>query len=183
MFGITRITAAGVALVAAFALAAAPASAAQPLEQFHDRYTDSFSDVACGIAVDVEIVATDNFFIYADNTIKATGSYKVTATNPLNGKSVLYSAAGQFRDAKAPVVDEQAGTITFFPTLMGLQGKWQTAGETVLLRDAGIIAFTDTIDLETGEPISREITLVKGPHPEAESDFTRTCEVITAALT
>jgi hypothetical protein len=182
MFGFTRITAAVVALVAAFAMATATAGAAQPLEQYHDRFTDSFSDVACGIAVDVEVVGTDNFFIYADNTIKGTGSVQVTATNPLNGKSLVYSAAGQFRDATAPVIDEDAGTITFFPTLKGLQGKYQTAGGTVLLRDAGIIAFADTFDLETGEPISREITLVKGPHPEAESDFVRTCEVITAAL-
>ena len=182
MFGFTQITAAAVALVAAFTLATATAAAAQP-EQYHDRFTDSHSDVACGIAVDVEAVGTDNFFFYGDSGFKGTGAFQVTATNPLNGKSIMYSSAGQFRDTTAPVIDEQAGTITFFPTLKGLQGKWQTAGETVLLRDAGIIAFADTFDLETAEPISHEITLVKGPHPEAESDFVRTCEVITAALT
>lgn len=183
MLGFTRLAAAVVALVAALALATATATAAQPVERFHDRYTESFSDVVCGIPVDLEIAATDNFFVYSDWTIKATTAYQVTATNPANGKSLVYSAAGQLREATAPVIDEAAGTITFFPTLKGLQGKFQTAGEGVLMRDAGIIAFADTFDLETGEPLSHEITVVKGPHPEAESDFIRTCEVITAALT
>jgi len=35
--------------------------------------------------------------------------------------------------------------------------------------------------LETGEFISSE-TIVKGPHPEADSDFTLFCEVISGAL-
>jgi hypothetical protein len=44
-----------------------------------------------------------------------------------------------------------------------------------------VITFADTFDLETGEFISSE-TIVNGPHPEAESDFTLFCEVITGAL-
>jgi hypothetical protein len=37
--------------------------------------------------------------------------------------------------------------------------------------------------LETGDPISSEVLVTKGPHPEADSDFTLFCEVITEALT
>ena len=48
------------------------------------------------------------------------------------------------------------------------------------LSDVG--AFADTFDLETGEFISSEITVNKGPHPEADSDFTLFCEVISEAL-
>jgi len=52
----------------------------------------------------------------------------------------------------------------------------------VLLRDAGVITFTDTFDLETGEFLGTEVT-VSGPHPEAASDFNLFCETIVPALT
>jgi hypothetical protein len=37
--------------------------------------------------------------------------------------------------------------------------------------------------LETGDFISSEMVVTKGPHPEADSDFTLFCEVISEALT
>lgn len=169
-----------VALVAAVSIGPAAALGAAPAEQYHDRFTESFSDVVCGIAVDVEIVATNNFFVYADDSVKGTGSYKATLTNPLNGASVVLTSAGAFTDT-VPVIDEVAGTITFHPVIKGLAGKIQTANGPALL-DAGIIALADTFDLDTGELISRQVMLNKGPHPEADSDFTRSCEVISQAL-
>lgn len=66
--------------------------------------------------VDVQFAATNNFFVYADDSVKGTGSSQATVTNPLNGKAVVLSSAGQFSDV-APDIDEQAGTITFHPTL------------------------------------------------------------------
>ena len=39
----------------------------------------------------------------------------------------------------------------------------------------------DTFDLDTGDLISSDV-IIKGPHPEAESDFTLFCEVISEAL-
>jgi hypothetical protein len=171
-----------VALVTALVVFPAPALAAQPIEQFHDHFTDSFSDEICGIAVDVDLVVTDNFFLYADGTFKDTSSFQQTFTNPENGQSVVVSSAGQVT-GPPPVVDEEAGTITFLTSYKGLPEKIQTAQGAVLLRDAGIITFADTFDLETGEFISSETIVNKGPHPEAESDFTLFCEVITGALT
>jgi hypothetical protein len=170
-----------VALVTALVVLPTPALAAKPIAQFHDHFTDSFSDEICGIAVDVDLVVTDNFFVYADGTTKDTSSFKQTFTNPENGKAVVLSGAGQVT-GPPPVVDEEAGTITFLTSFKGLPEKIQTAHGAVLLRDAGIITFADTFDLETGEFISSE-TIVKGPHPEADSDFTLFCEVISGALT
>jgi hypothetical protein len=80
--------------------------------------TDSFSDEICGIPVEVEVVATDNFFLYADDTFKDIGSFMSTFTNPVNGKSVVISAAGLV-SGPPPIVDEEAGTITFFTTFQG----------------------------------------------------------------
>ena len=170
-------------LVALTMLAVLPASAlgAKPVEQFHDHFTESFSDEICGIPVDVVVVGTDNFFLYADGSTRDTGSFMATFTNPVNDQSVVISSAGLV-SGPPPLVDEGAGTITFFVTFKGLPEKIQTANGPVLLRDAGLVTFADTFDLETGEFISSEIT-VKGPHPELDSDFTLQCEVISEALT
>jgi hypothetical protein len=168
------------ALVTAAAALPATASAAAPVAQFHDHFTDSSSGEVCGIAVDIGVVVTDNFFLFADDTFKDTSSVRTTFTNPENGQSVVLSSAGQVT-GPPPIIDEDAGTITFLTSFIGLPEKIQTANGPVLLRDAGVITFADTFDLETGEFISSE-TIINGPHPEAESDFTLFCEVISAAL-
>ena len=171
------------ALAAVFAVAVvlpAAASAAQPVERFHDNFRDTFSDEVCGIPVDGVAVGVDNFFLYADGSSKDTSSVMVTLTNPETGKSVTISNAGQI--TATAIVDEEAGTITFLTTFKGLPERIQTAHGPVLLRDAGIATFVDVFDLETGEFISSDV-IIKGPHPELESDFEAFCEVVTPELT
>lgn len=176
----TMVRALLIALTMALTVLPGTALGAKPIEQFHGHFTETFSDEICGIPVDVNVVVTDNFFLYADGSFKATGSAKQTFTNPVNGKSVLLSSAGTVT-GPPPIVDEEAGTITFLISFKGLPEKIQSAHGRVLLRDAGIITFAETFDLVTGEFISSEI-IVKGPHPEADSDFTLFCEVISEAL-
>jgi hypothetical protein len=170
-------------VVLVVALAAVPGTAlgAKPIAHFHDHFTDSFSDEICGIPVDVEIVVTDNFFVYAEDSFKDTASFRATVTNPVNGKSIIISNAGQV-SGPPPIVDEAAGTITFLTSFKGLPEKIQTAQGPVLLRDAGFVQFADTFDLATGDFISSEIVFIKGPHPDLESDFALFCEVVSAAL-
>jgi hypothetical protein len=177
----TFVRALVVGVIGMFVVLPGTASAAKPVAQFHDHFTDSFSSEICGIAVDVDLVVTDNFFFYEDGTVKDTSSVRATYTNPANGKSVVVSSAGQVI-GPAPIIDEDAGTITFINSFEGLPEKIQTAQGPVLLRDAGVITFADTFDLETGEFISSETIVNNGPHPEADSDFTLFCEVITGAL-
>jgi len=173
-----------VALIAALAILPAGALGAKP-EIFHAHFLDTEEDVdVCGVIVDIvaEGVFTDKaFFDKEGNFVRfmSTASVKVTFT-AANGKSVIVQNAGQFTDVE-PLVDEEAGTITFFTTFKGLPEKIQTAHGPVLLRDAGLITFVDTFDLDTGEFISSEL-IIKGPHPEAESDFALFCEVVSEAL-
>jgi len=173
-----------VALIAAFAILPAGALAAKP-DIFHDQFFDTEEDVdVCGVIVDVvaEGVFTDKvFFDKEGNFVRfmSTASVMVTFT-AANGKSVIVQNAGLFTDVQ-PLVDEEAGTITFSITFKGLPEKIQTAQGPVLLRDAGLITFVDTFDLETGELISSDL-IIKGPHPEAESDFELFCEVFSEAL-
>jgi hypothetical protein len=139
----------------------------------------------CGAIVDVVsegVFTAKAFFEKEGNFVRftSTASAKTTLTAE-NGNAVIIQNAGQFTDV-APLVDEEVGTITFTTTFKGLPEKIKTAHGPVLLRDAGVISFVDTFDLETGEFLSSEI-IVKGPHPDAESDFTLFCEVISEALT
>jgi hypothetical protein len=169
------------ASVAALAVIPGTALGAKPVAQFHDHFTDSFSSDICGIPVDVDLVVTDNFFVYADGSAKDTSSVQQTFTNPVNGKSIVLSNAGLISFPTA-IIDEEAGTITFLTSFKGLPEKIQTAGGPVLIRDAGIITFADTFDLVTGDFIATKV-IVNGPHPEADSDFTLFCQVISGALT
>jgi hypothetical protein len=167
------------ALMVVLALPGA-ALAAKPIAAFHDHFTDSFSGEVCGIPVEIKLVVTDNFSLFADDSFKDTSSVKMTYTNPDNGNSVVLSSAGTVTGTA--LIDEQAGTITFVTSFVGLPEKIQTAQGAVLLRDVGVATFADTFDLATGEFLGTEVTL-KGPHPEADSDFVLFCEVITEALT
>jgi hypothetical protein len=172
-----------VALAIPFAVPAS-ANAAAP-EIFHGSFLDVVPDVeVCGINVDVVSrgVFTDKLFLDDEGNVVAfmsssSGTNTFTADN---GKSVVVQFANMVSDGE-PIVDEEAGTITFVTTFTGLPEKIKTPQGAVILRDAGIIAFADTFDLETGDFISSDV-IVKGPHPEADSDFVLFCEVITAAL-
>lgn len=174
-----------VALVAALVALPARALADAPLI-FHERFSESFEDVdVCGITVDIvsQGVFTDKVFFDADGNFvrfMATVSGKTTFTAE-NGKSVVVQFANQFVEGQ-PIVDEAAGTITFVSTFKGLPEKIQTPGGAVLLRDAGIITFANTFDLATGDFLSFETIVNRGPHPEADSDFALFCEVVSAAL-
>jgi len=173
-----------IALVTVLVVLPARALAGPP-QITHDRFSDAFDDVdVCGLIVDIrsEGVFTDKVFFDRDgNFVRflSTVSGKTTYT-AANGKAVVVQFANQFVEGE-PIVDEAAGTITFVTTYKGLPEKIKTPGGGVLLRDAGIITFADTFDLVTGELISSE-TVVKGPHPEADSDFSLFCEVFTEAL-
>jgi hypothetical protein len=168
------------ASIGALAFVPGTALGAKPIAQFHDHFTGSDAGEICSIPVDINFVVTDNFFVYPDS-FKDTSSVRVTFTNPVNEKAVVLSNAGQIV-GPPPIIDEAAGTITFLTSFKGLPEKIQTAQGPVLLRDAGIATFADTFDLETGEFLSSDVVIVKGPHPELDSDFTLFCEVISGAL-
>jgi hypothetical protein len=157
-------------------------SARKPIEHFHDRFTGSFTTEICGIPAEGEFVTMNNFFLHEDGSFRLTVSGSTTLTNPANGKSVVISFAGH-RPSAAPIMDAEAGTITFVTTFKGLDHKIQTANGPVLLQDVGMITFVETFDLETGAVVSSEIIVNKGPHPDYESGLTLFCEVVSSALT
>ena len=87
------------------------ALAAKPVEQFRDHFTETFENNLCGIDGTSTIVVQNTFTLYSDDSFKSAGSFRETFT-ALNGKSVKISSAGT-TSGPAPVIDEEAGTITF----------------------------------------------------------------------
>jgi hypothetical protein len=173
------------ALAIALALTLLPSAAlaAKP-EHFHINYDETFpGDNICGIDVTTHIKGVSNEIVYVDNdgnfvAFKATGRGVNTFTAE-NGKSVSVEFAGQFHST---FVDNGDGTITFIDTYKGLPEKIVGESGGPLLRDAGLISFITIVDFSVDPPVVVSFEVVHGPHPEADSDFTLFCEVITAAL-
>jgi hypothetical protein len=169
-----------VALITALAVLPAGALAAKP-GVFHDNFSFTEEDVdVCGVTVDVAGEGVFTIRNFSDGLFLLTHSEKITYT-AANGKSVIVQVAGQ-EIAPPAVVDEAAGTVTTLFTLKGLATKLQMPNGPVLLRDVGLATASATLDLDTDELISFEVLVVKGPHPDLESDFTLFCQVFTEAL-
>jgi hypothetical protein len=157
------------------------ASAAPPeVNHFRDAFTDTDPDF-CGTGQTVDVegdVRITEWFSPPDGPFMTTFSGTVTFTNPDTGLSVVNSFSGH--SAETIISGDPEGIHTLLVTTTGLPEKLQTVNGPVLLRDAGLIVFETTFDGE--EFISQETILVKGPHPDAESDFALFCEVTTEAL-
>jgi hypothetical protein len=180
-----RTVLAGVTAVVVLALAAftGTATAAPPEQPVVG--SDTFADAPCAIP-GTATIRFAQVIRETEDTFSATGMFRYQFTATETGKSFTVLAAGPTRSRT--IVDEQAGTITFVDTFIGLPEKVSITGGPTLSRDAGTVTFTTTfaLDPETGEPVgdpvSQGISFLHGPHPELESDFNLFCEEVAPYL-
>jgi hypothetical protein len=168
-----------IALFAFALLAALPfASASAASQTFHDRFRETVPGVdICGVIGTVDVAVNQVGWI-SDTSFKITGQTNVIFTAD-DGRTASLKTGGQVTGS---VTENADGTLTFVTTFKGLPEQISSHGKGgVELRDAGIISFITTIDPNTGEVLSEEV-LIKGPHPEAESDFALFCDAFLAAL-
>lgn len=176
------------ALVAAPVLAVGlpvGALAGQP-ERFHDHFEFEDHDVdVCGMNLDVSgrgVVSGQAFFDKDGNFVRfaltSSGTSVFTADD---GNYVLMHFAGK-NSEQLVQIDEDAGTITIDFTHTGLPGLVKTSDGRVVLRDAGLITFRETFNLETGELLTSDIHVNKGPHPQADSGSELFCEILRDEL-
>jgi hypothetical protein len=178
---------AAVAVVAGLGLLmglVSPASAGKPeQERAHVVFTDEDQDI-CGLNLDVvvDVRFFDKAFFDADGNFIRLVANSSGSNEFVNdaGESVIVNFANLTRETES--IDEEAGTITFHTSVRGLPERISTPHGPVITRDAGLISFVTTYDLATEEQISSEVIVNNGPHPQAESDFTLFCEIITAEL-
>ena len=183
-----KISHAAVAAVAGFGLMmglVSPASAGKP-ETERDRvvFVEEDQEI-CGLALDVVVDVTfydkvffdkDGNFIRFMNNSSGSNVFVNDA-----GESVTVTFANLTRETES--IDEEAGTITFTTSVRGLPEKIKgVGGGAVITRDAGLITFRSTWDIATETELSNEVIVNHGPHPQADSDFTLFCEIITAEL-
>jgi hypothetical protein len=175
-----RLLAFGVTAVVAGILAGGAAGRTQ-VEHFTDG---PFPDTFCGVSGTTVIEGTTVFRESAD-TFFASGNFSLVFTAD-NGKSITIFAAGPVKGTNG-VIDEQAGTITFTTTFVGLPEKLSITNEPTLSRDAGTLTLIEVFEY-TGDPenpvgdfISSDFSL-HGPHPEFLSDFELFCDVVEPYL-
>jgi hypothetical protein len=174
---VSALAVVGVAFVSASALAANPT-----VNHFTESGTFTDNDF-CGtgetvngsFAVRVTEFLTPN---QASTDYRNTSEGNVYYTNPLNGNTIIVHFAGPFT---AKVVSTTASGHTELDTNIGLPEQIKTAHGRVLTRDAGYIQFLNTFD-SSGNFVSGQIVIDRGPHPEAEQDFALFCSVATSAL-
>jgi hypothetical protein len=171
------------ALVALIATATAGAQG----KPIHTQISDSFTENFCGLDLTRTDVGVDNFtpvFDTAGNVVSFadTGSVRTTLTNPLNGKSLVISAAGRHTGT---ATGDPNGLVTFTDVYKGLPEKISLSDGETLSRDAGILGQVTVVDFSTdpnGVLVSQVSTTEHGPHPDADSNFDLFCNVLTPAL-
>ena len=180
--GVRRLAVATALAVAVLAIAGAPAALAQG--QQHDHFRDIGTDVDndfCGSGQTINFAFNILFNEWSaphQGDFKGTATGKVTLTNPLTGDTVLLLFAGPFWVVN--ISGDPEGDHVEEVTVKGLPALWKLPGGGVLLRDAGYVVIRNTI--EDGEVVDQEVLILKGPHPDLESDFELGCEVLTEAL-
>jgi hypothetical protein len=160
-------------------------------ETFPDDPTTNLDDL-CGIPVTTHVDAVEVFQVRVGENgfprFKGTFNGTITWTNEATGFSIQQRVANAFRVIS--VTDNGDGTITVESATTGLPEKLIASDGTVLSVDVGRIVFRDVFDYN-GTPldanddvfISGEIISIRGPHPNAESDFALFCEIVTGQLT
>jgi hypothetical protein len=164
----------------------AGASVAGPTQVEH--FTDGpFPDEVCGVSGTTTIQGTSVFREGANGGFFAGGTFRAVFTAD-NGKSITVFAAGPAKQTSPPIIDEEAGTITFVTTVVGLPEKLSITGGPTLSRDAGTVTFIDVFEY-TGDPenpvgdfISSDLVGLHGPHPDLLSDFELFCGVLEPYL-
>ena len=173
-----------VIVVALLGLVALPVAVAANPDVQHFTDSGTFTDTDfCGTGMTVEgsfdVHGTEFLAPNGPVDFRSTVQGKTVFTNPLNGNTVVTHFAGQFF-ARVTSGDPESGTFVEEVSNVGLPEQLRAAHGGLLTRDAGIIGFRNTWVNDV--LISSEIILVRGPHPEADSDFALFCEVMTDAL-
>jgi hypothetical protein len=179
-----RLLACVVSAVVGGILVGASVAGPTQVEQFSEG---PLPDEVCGVSGTTTFHGTSVFREGANGTFFASGTFWGVFTAD-NGKSITVFAAGPAKQTSPPIVDEEAGTITFVTTVVGLPEKLSITGGPRLSLDAGTVTFVDVFEY-TGDPedpvgdfISTDFLGLHGPHPDLLSDFELFCDVLEPYL-
>ena len=178
-----RKTTLGCVTLASLFVLAVPgnATAAPPIEHFHERISDTFPNSYCGIdgisvikGVNSVIRFPGTFPTFIDN-LELTETFTATDSQ----KSIIFHFANQFTRRTQPT-ENADGSLTFTVTFKGLFEQIRLPHGPVLSFDAGTITFANTFNAD-GSFRSSTLVEMHGPHPDADGSIF--CDVVVPALT
>lgn len=164
------------ALLATIALAVPATATAAPL---HEAIAGSYTvDDFCGTGKSVDVTFSGTQTLSIEETVERfTIEIKYWVTNPENGLVVREHGAGQ--SVLRFVPGEDGGEIVVVSS-RGILEQLKPVQGGLLTTDVGLLTLRHGFDAD-GEYIGTEV-VVRGPHPELDSDFTLYCETMTEAL-
>jgi hypothetical protein len=132
----------------------------------------------CGTGVTLEIAFTSVRNYWADeDSEKVTYQTRYVLTAVTSDDAVIRSESGQ---STFKFVSEANGGYALVSTRAGTPERIKLEHGGLLTRDAGVLTFVDHFDA-TDNYLGTDV-IVRGPHPDFESDFAVQCEVTTEAL-
>src|SRR5262249_8564020 len=141
-----RFTAFGLVALAALLLLPGGALAAKT---GHANFDDTFPGEVCGIDVVTHVVGVANDFQSATAAgfplRQGTVHQTLTWTNPANGKALIDTTTGMFKEVQ--VVDNGDGTVTVFTAQDGQPNVLALPDGTVLAHARGRIVFATVWDV------------------------------------
>jgi len=171
-------------LTALLLLSAQLALAAKPAEHIVEKFAETFPEDLCGVPVMTHVEVNANILIYEDGSFTDLTRVQVTWTDA-DGDWLRLFAAGRTR---VQFEEDENGLLTITEWHSGVQERLRSAAGITAAFDRGRIVFVTVIDLnDPGDPeddelVSFETVFVAGPHPDADSDFTLFCDVVTDVL-
>jgi hypothetical protein len=158
------------------ALGAGSVLAAKP-EHISESGTFDIPDY-CGTGVTLEVAFTSVRNYWAtESSEKLTFQTKYVLTAATSDDVVIRTESGQ---STFKVVPEANGGYALIGSGAGTPERIKLEHGGLLTRDAGVLTFVDHFDADDNY-LGTDV-IVRGPHPDFESDFTVQCEVTTEAL-
>lgn len=173
----------GVALL----LGTASLALASIVDRIHYSFTDSFTDEACGIEVEVELEGRGVFMVRQDKPgspaffASNNYSFREVVTNPQTGQWIVVTRKGNFREVKATHVD---GDVYLFRAHeSGQPFVIEDSSGRVVYRERGLLVYEilfDTLgdDEPGGEELNFDLVAVRG-FPGAVDDV---CPIVQDLL-
>ena len=157
--------------------AAGAVSAARPVLHISEQVDETYQENICGIDVTTHDRGHVNVFVFEDGSVRDTTSATSTLTNS-EGDWLEIRSSGRVVESAT----EEDGILTLTTAFAGVQERLRTSDGITRAFDRGRVVFRTVIDTETGDVLSFDISFLAGPHPEADSEFARFCEVVIDAL-
>lgn len=165
-------------LIACIALLALPGASLAAPPTFHGTYEFTDDVTICGVDGTIHVTGAEVIWVEGDS-FRITGQGTDTFTTA-DGRSVVLHFAGKVNVTET--FSEDGSTLVVLSTYRGMGQSIRGGEGGMVMRDAGVITFIETIDLVNEELISIEVIDVRGPHPQADSNFTNFCDAFLEAL-